>query len=50
MTPQEEFGRRPKPNFLDEELAEGRRQAAELRAEAELLEKAQRVLDGRADK
>jgi hypothetical protein len=47
VTPSEEFGRRPAPNFLDEELAEGRRRAAEQRAEAELLEKAQRVLQGR---
>jgi hypothetical protein len=47
VTPAQEFGRRPKPNFLDEELAAGRRRAAEQRAEAELLEKAQRVLDGR---
>ena len=47
VTVQEEFGRRPKPNFLVDELEEGRRQAAEARAEAELLDKAQRVLDGR---
>jgi hypothetical protein len=33
--------------LLDERLAEGQRQAAEQRAEAELLDKARRVLDGR---
>jgi hypothetical protein len=47
VTPEQEFGRRPKPNFLDEALAAGRRRDAELRAEAELLDKARRVLDGR---
>ena len=50
VSPAQEFGRHPAPNFLDEELAAGRRQAAEQRAEAELLAKARRVLDGRADK
>ena len=47
MTPSQEFGRRPAPNFLVEELEAGQRQAAEQRAEAELLKEAQRVLDGR---
>lgn len=46
VTPEQEFGRRPRPNFLDEELAAGQRRAAELRAEAELL-KAQRGLEGK---
>jgi len=46
-TPQREFERRPAPNFLDEELAEGRRRDAERRAEAELLKHAQAVLEGR---
>ena len=46
VTPTQEFGR-PKPNFVVEEIEAGRKQAAELRAEAELLKKAQRVLDGR---
>jgi hypothetical protein len=47
VTPEQEFGRRPRPNFLDEELAEGRRRDAERRAEAELLKHAQAVLEGR---
>lgn len=53
VTPQQEFGGGRTPVFqdlLDQRLAEGQRQAAEQRAEAELLKKAQRVLDGRADK
>jgi hypothetical protein len=45
-TIQDELGR-PKPNFLDEELAEGRRREAEKRAEAELLKRAEQVLKGR---
>jgi hypothetical protein len=47
VTPEQEFGRRPKPNFLAEELAEGHRRDAEKRAEAELLKHAQAVLEGR---
>lgn len=50
VTPSQEFGERPRPNFLEEELAEGRRRDAEKRAEAELLERAQRVLEGRDEK
>jgi hypothetical protein len=46
QTIDDELGR-PKPNFLDDELAEGRRRAAEARAEAELLKRAQAVLEGR---
>ena len=45
----DEFGR-PKPNFLDEELAAGRKQAAELRAEQEAVERAREVLEGRDNK
>ena len=45
-TPQQEFGRLPKPNFLEEEPAQGQRAEAEKRAEAELLKEAQRVLGG----
>ena len=47
VTPAQEFGRHPAPNFLDEELAAGRRQAAEQRAEAELLAKARRGREGK---
>ena len=47
MTPEQEFGRRPKPNFIVEELEAGRRQAAERRAEAEALKEAQRGLEGK---
>jgi hypothetical protein len=46
QTIEDELGR-PKPNFLDEELAEGRRREAEKQAEAELVKRAQRILDGR---
>jgi hypothetical protein len=42
----DELGR-PKPNFLDEELAEGRRREAAARAEQEAVQRAQRVLEGR---
>jgi hypothetical protein len=49
LTVAEEFGL-PKPTFLDDMLAEGQRAAADQRAEAELLKKAQRVLDGQDDK
>ena len=45
-TVREEFGR-PAPTFLDDMLAEGRRADAAKRAEAEMLKKAQRVLEGR---
>ena len=45
-TVREEFGR-PAPTFLDDMLAEGRRADAAKRAEAEMLKKTQRVLDGR---
>ena len=44
-TPAEEFGGRPKPNFLEEELAAGARQLAAAKAEAE--RKMRRVLEGR---
>jgi hypothetical protein len=47
VTPQQEFGRRPKPNFLDAELAAGRRQAADELAEREAVDSARRLLDGR---
>jgi hypothetical protein len=50
VTPQQEFGGGRTPVFqdlLDERFAETRRREAEQRAEAEMLEKAQRVLDGR---
>jgi hypothetical protein len=46
QTIQDELGL-PKPNFLDEELAEGRRREAVARAEREAVERAQRVLEGR---
>jgi hypothetical protein len=46
QTLEDELGR-PKPNFLDAELAEGRRREAEKRAEADLLKRAQAVLEGR---
>jgi hypothetical protein len=46
-TPQQDFGRRPRPNFLDEELAAGRRQAADEEAEREAVERAKQLLDGR---
>jgi hypothetical protein len=48
-TLKEEYGL-PTPTFLDDMLAEGRRADADKRAEAELLKKAQRVLDGQGDK
>jgi hypothetical protein len=48
-TVREEFGL-PAPHFLDEQLEAGRRADADKRAEAELLKKAQRVLDGQGDK
>lgn len=38
QTPAEEFGGRPKPNFLEQELAAGRRHLAAARAEAEAKE------------
>jgi hypothetical protein len=47
MTPSQEFGRRPAPNFLVEELEAGQRHAAEQRAKAELLKEAQRGLEGK---
>jgi hypothetical protein len=47
VTPQQEFRRRPKPNFLAEELAAGRKQAADERAEREALDRAEQVLNGR---
>lgn len=47
VTPAQEFGRHPAPNFLDEELAAGRWQAAERRAETEALKEAQRGLEGK---
>jgi hypothetical protein len=50
VTVAQEFGSgrvSPQREFLDEQLAEGQRLAAQQRAEAELLERAQRVLDGR---
>lgn len=47
MTPSQEYGRRPAPNFLVEELEAGRRQAAEQRAEAEALKEAQRGQEGK---
>jgi hypothetical protein len=40
MSPSEEFGGRPKPNFLAEELEAGARQQAAARAEAEAKKKA----------
>jgi hypothetical protein len=46
QTIDDELGR-PKPNFIAEELAEGRRLQAEKQAEAELVKRAQRILDGR---
>jgi hypothetical protein len=47
VTPQQEFGRRPRPNFLAEELAAGRKQAADERAERDAVERAKQLLDGR---
>jgi len=47
VLPSEEFGRRPRPNFLEEELAEGRRRQAAKRAEAKAIESARRVLEAR---
>lgn len=35
VSPAEEFGQRPKPNFLEEELAAGARQQAAARKEIE---------------
>jgi hypothetical protein len=46
QTIEDELGR-PKPNFLHEELAEGRRREAAVRAEQEAVQRAQRVLEGR---
>jgi hypothetical protein len=48
VTPQQELGR-PKPRFLDEALAEGQRQAAVKRAEAEAeaVKRAREALEGR---
>jgi hypothetical protein len=45
-TPQDDFGRRPRPNFLEAELAEGRRRAADERAELDALERSRKLLDG----
>ena len=38
VTPRQEFGRRPPPNFLVEELEAGRRQEADARAEREAVD------------
>jgi hypothetical protein len=38
---------RPKPNFLDEMLAEGQRQQAAVRAESEAVDQARKVLEGK---
>jgi hypothetical protein len=46
---QDEFGL-PRPNFLDEELAESRRVHAANRAQQEAVENAMRVLEGRDHK
>jgi hypothetical protein len=42
----DELGR-PKPNFLDEMLAQGRRQQAAARAEREAIDQARKVLEGK---
>jgi hypothetical protein len=44
-TPQDEFGRRPRPNFLAEELSAGRKQAADERAERAAVERARKLLE-----
>jgi hypothetical protein len=48
QTIEDELGR-PKPNFIVEELAEGRRREAAARAEQEAVQRAQRVLEGGRD-
>jgi hypothetical protein len=44
VTPAQEFGRRPKPNFIVEALEAGRRQEADARAEAEAVASARKLL------
>jgi hypothetical protein len=50
VTPEQEFGQRPKPNFIAEEIAAGQRHMAEQRAQQEAVEKARKVLEGRDHK
>ena len=47
MTPSQEFGRRPAPNFIVGQLEAGRRQEADARAEREAVEAAQRLVEER---